>query len=184
MSIRISALKMQLTLSAQVERTCNFKILSLRATVCVFSFWKVSILSKRKTHIDKWRTCWFSGKLEMGETTYMKNFNQPIKTVNSISSGRQAATSSHGCLRQPEETYFGNFCFRNEPFLWNPKCPSYLEPKLIILFSLFTRVGKQKCSNYSGNSSHPCQLYTNIWRNAQDSVLHWALNKGLFFFSC
>ena len=63
----------------------------------------------------------------------------------------------------------GNFCYRNEPFLWNPKCPSYLEPKLIILFSLFTRVGKQKCSNYLGNSSHPCQLYTNIWRNVQDS---------------
>ena len=98
---------MQLTLSAQVERTCNFKILSLRLSVCVFSFWKVSILSKRKTHIAKRHMCWFIGKLEMGESTYMKNFNQPIKTANSISSGRQAATSSHGCLRQPEETYFG-----------------------------------------------------------------------------
>ena len=121
MSIRISALKMQLTLSAQVERTCNFKILSLRATVCVFSFWKVSILSERKTHIDKWRTCWFSGKLEMGETTYMKNFNQPIKTVNSISSGRQAATSSHGCLRQPEETYFGRLLLSQWAFSVNFK---------------------------------------------------------------
>ena len=139
MSIRISALKMQLTLSAQVERTCNFKILSLRVSVCVFSFWKVSILSKRKTQIVKWNRCWFSGTLEMGETTYMymKNFNQHINIANSINSGKQGATSSHGCLRQPKKTYFGNFCYRNEPFLWIPKCPSSV-PWAETYYSVFT----------------------------------------------
>ena len=176
---------MQLTLSAQMERTCNFKILSLRATVCVFSFWKVSILSERKTHIDKWRTCWFSGKLEMGETTYIWRTLTSLSKllIASAVAGRLLPLLMVACANQRKHIS-GDFCFRNEPSQWNPKCPSYLEPKLIILFSLFTRVGKQKCSNYSGNSSHPCQLYTNIWRNAQDSVLHWALNKGLFFFSC
>ena len=112
----------------------------------------------------------------MGETTYMymKNFNQHINIANSINSGKQGATSSHGCLRQPKKKHIsGTFAIAMSLFCEFQNVPAlYLEPKLIILFSLFTRVGKQKCTNYLGNSSHPCQLYTNIWRNAQDSVLH------------
>ena len=138
MSIRISALKMQLTLSAQVERTCNFKILSLRATVCVFSFWKVSILSKRKTHIDKWRTCWFSGKLEMGETTYIWRTLTSLSKllIASAVAGRLLPLLMVACANQRKHIS-GDFCFRNEPFLWIPKCPSSV-PWAETYYSVFT----------------------------------------------
>ena len=129
---------MQLTLSAQMERTCNFKILSLRVSVCVFSFWKVSILSKRKTQIVKWNRCWFSGTLEMGETTYMymKNFNQHINIANSINSGKQGATSSHGCLRQPKKSIFRELLLSQWAFSVKSKMPQL--PWAETYYSVFT----------------------------------------------
>ena len=72
----------------------------------------------------------------MGESTYMKNFNPPIKTANSISSGRQAACLLFSWLLAPtrRNIFRETFAIAMSLFCEIQNTPAALSQNLLFCF--------------------------------------------------